>query len=235
MRWFRFYDDALDDPKVQRLPPHLFKSWINLLCLASKGEGQLQSIDDIAFRLRISVQDAAQQIDDLILAGLIDIDAQGNRVPHNWSARQFTSDCSTERVRKYRGKTKIKDGNVSCNVSETPQIQNQNQNQSQNQNNARADARDRDGIKNFKIGLVGRGVSPRLLAKAEGLGLDARDLAAQAQGHHVKHPDALFRHLCVSQLQTKLPRASPGLLKAALTRDGAAAFGTVCQMILEAP
>lgn len=24
-RWFRFYAEALDDPKVQRLPPHLFK------------------------------------------------------------------------------------------------------------------------------------------------------------------------------------------------------------------
>ena len=55
-RWFRFYDEALDDPKVQRLAPHLFKTWINLLCLASKEDGTMPSNDDIAFRLRISVQ-----------------------------------------------------------------------------------------------------------------------------------------------------------------------------------
>ena len=28
-RWFRFYDAALDDPKVQRLPPAIFKlTWV---------------------------------------------------------------------------------------------------------------------------------------------------------------------------------------------------------------
>ena len=48
-RWFRFYDEALDDPKVQRLAPHLFKTWINLLCLASKEDGTMPSNDDIAF------------------------------------------------------------------------------------------------------------------------------------------------------------------------------------------
>ena len=36
-QWLRLYDDVLDDPEVQRLPPDLFKHWVNLLCLANKG------------------------------------------------------------------------------------------------------------------------------------------------------------------------------------------------------
>ena len=113
--WFRFYAEAIDDPKVQRLAPNLFKTWVNLLCIASQSGGILPSIDDIAFRLRMSVHDAEQQISDLILAGLIDITDAG-RSPHNWSGRQFQSDCSTERVRKHR-RNKVE---TQCNVSETP-------------------------------------------------------------------------------------------------------------------
>lgn len=112
--WFRFYTEALDDPKVQRLPPHLFKTWVNLLCLASQNNGDLPSLDDIAFRLRLSAQDAEQQISELVLAGLIDITPHG-RTPHNWSKRQYVSDNSTDRVRKHRQKK----AETPCNVSET--------------------------------------------------------------------------------------------------------------------
>jgi hypothetical protein len=122
MRWFRFYNEALDDPKVQRLAPHLFKAWVNLLCLASKEQGAIPSDDDIAFRLRISVADAAQQVSDLILAGLVDLLPDGSRVPHNWEERQYPSDTSAARMRKYR-KTKKKTksdvtGDVTCAVGD---------------------------------------------------------------------------------------------------------------------
>jgi hypothetical protein len=116
-RWFRFYSEALDDPKVQRLPPNLFKTWVNVLCIACQNGGTLPSIDDMAFKLRLSSQDAEQQISELILAGLIDITDAG-RVPHNWNMRQFLSDSSTERVKKHR---KIK-AETPCNVSETADV-----------------------------------------------------------------------------------------------------------------
>lgn len=103
-RWFRFYDEALDDPKVQRLSPHLFRAWVNLLCLASKAEGVLPSIADIAFRLRMSENDARAAVDDLILAELLDIGPDGRLCPHNWSGRQCASDTSKERTRKWREK-----------------------------------------------------------------------------------------------------------------------------------
>jgi hypothetical protein len=117
MRWFRFYNDALDDPKVQRLAPHLFKTWINLLCLASKDQGALPSDDDIAFRLRISVADAAQQVSDLILAGLIDLLPDGSRTPHNWTERQYPSDTSAARMRKHRKSKKKKPSDTACDVT----------------------------------------------------------------------------------------------------------------------
>lgn len=118
--WFRAYSEALDDPKVQRLHPTLFKAWFNLLCLACQHNGVLPSNDDIAFRLRVSAQDAQGYIDELILAGLIDIRPDGTRTPHNWETRQFVSDTSTERVRKHRKRKQKAQGNDNETFPETP-------------------------------------------------------------------------------------------------------------------
>lgn len=120
MPWFRFYTEVLDDPKVQRLPPHLFKTWVNLLCLAGTNDGAFPTVDDIAFRLRMSTHDVEQQIDELILAGLIDIERGGKRTPHNWSRRQFVSDTSTARVQKFRKKTTEQPCNADETFHETP-------------------------------------------------------------------------------------------------------------------
>ena len=118
MPWFRFYAEALSDPKVQRLSPELFRAWVNLLCLASQHGGTLPSVDDMAFHLRISSSQAAQQLDDLILAGLLDILPDGVIQPHNWHVRQYASDTSTERVRKHREKRQRNvSGNSGGNVS----------------------------------------------------------------------------------------------------------------------
>lgn len=102
-RWFRIYDEAGSDPKIQKLPLHLFKAWFNLLCLANKaGNGVLPSISDIAYHLRLSDTDAQAAVDELILAGLIDITPDKKLVPHNWEARQAPSDSSRERTKKWR-------------------------------------------------------------------------------------------------------------------------------------
>ena len=130
-RWFRFYGETVDDPKAQRLPPTLFKSWVNLLCIASQNGGSLPSLEDIAFKLRLDEATAQEHIDELIRAGLID-DAAGVLEPHNWNGRQYVSDNSTERVRKHRKKKDETDQHVDdetpwnvslkqeCNVSVTP-------------------------------------------------------------------------------------------------------------------
>lgn len=119
MTWFRFYTDAVNDPKVQRLSPQLFKTWVNILCLAGQNEGKLPSIDDIAFQLRISAHEAQQQFDDLVLAGLVDILPDKSREPHNWKSRQFKSDTSAERTRKYREKKEKQACDVTSDVTVT--------------------------------------------------------------------------------------------------------------------
>lgn len=117
-RWFRFYDTALDDPKVQRLPAALFKTWVNLLCVASRNDGRLP-VADLAFSLRLDDDTCAEHVARLKDAGLID-EADGELSPHNWNGRQFTSDSSAERVKKHRDKKRNADSNVTPAVTATP-------------------------------------------------------------------------------------------------------------------
>lgn len=119
--WFRLYDDVVDEPKVQRLAPDVFRAWINLLCVASKNGGVLPQISDISYRLRIDETEVKRFIETLCETQLFDT-KNGEISPHNWEARQFTSDNSTARVRKFREKHQSHKGgkkkrNVSCNVS----------------------------------------------------------------------------------------------------------------------
>jgi hypothetical protein len=113
-RWFRVYNDLVDDPKVQRLDPTLFKALVNLWCLASANDGVLPPIDEMAFKLRMKPEKAQQVLNQLRAVGLVDDDERGAR-PHNWDKRQFTSDGSTSRVKRFRERH----GNVSPPVSET--------------------------------------------------------------------------------------------------------------------
>lgn len=100
-RWFRFYDCALDDPKVQKMPAELFKSWVNLLCVASRNDGILPAVEDLAFMLRKDEETLVRVLGELKRLGLIDESEQG-LTPHNWSERQYQSDSSAERMRKHR-------------------------------------------------------------------------------------------------------------------------------------
>lgn len=115
-RWFRFYAEALDDPKVQKLDAETFKAWVNLLCLACRNDGYLPEIEDIAFALRIDNIGAVSVVDRLRIGGLIDTvkgGPNGSRIaPHGWHKRQYKSDGSTERVKRFRERSQA--------VSETP-------------------------------------------------------------------------------------------------------------------
>ena len=102
-RWFRFYEAALENPKVQKLSGDLFKTWINILCLASRHEGAIPDGADLAFSLRLSEKESKKRISALVLAGLIDKTPSGN-VPHNWDSRQFKRDGSAERMRRMRAR-----------------------------------------------------------------------------------------------------------------------------------
>jgi hypothetical protein len=104
MKWFRFYSEALDDPKVQKLRPELFKFWVNLLCLANAGSprGTLPSLDDMALRMRIRRDHLDRFIAALEAAKLLVRDGSDALKPHNWDSRQPASDDINSRVKRYR-------------------------------------------------------------------------------------------------------------------------------------
>lgn len=108
--WFRVYDEVLDDPKVQKLSGDDFKSWVNLLCLARRNNGVLPDLDSIAFALRMSVDGARTVLERLLNATLIDRRNGGadgaHYAPHGWEKRQYKSDGSTERVKRFRNRYK---------------------------------------------------------------------------------------------------------------------------------
>lgn len=110
-RWFRFYDESLNDPKVLRLSDELYRAWTILLCLTSKNDGVLPSADDIAITLRMKLAKVCEWLTKLHAGELLDKTETGFQ-PHNWNGRQYKSDVSTERVKRFR--------NGQRNVSETP-------------------------------------------------------------------------------------------------------------------
>jgi len=117
--WFRLYHTVLDDPKVQRLPDRLFKAWINLLCLGSRQGGQLPGTEDVGFALRVGASEAAKILEALAAAALLDREDDAFRI-HNWDRRQFVSDGSTERVKRYRQRSGKRDGNGEVTLHATP-------------------------------------------------------------------------------------------------------------------
>lgn len=120
--WFRMYRDVLNDPKIQRLSPHLRATWLNLLCVAAgdpADQGHLPSDDDLAFALRMSIHDVRSHLDDLIIAGLIDILPDGTRQPHNWCERQPRGDRSAAfRMQKLRARKRMRDVTLDGDVTQ---------------------------------------------------------------------------------------------------------------------
>jgi hypothetical protein len=118
--WFRFYNDAINDPKVLRLSDKMFRAWVGLLCAASKSDGIIQK-EDIAILLRVSERGAKSIIDDLIDRNLLE-DRGDVVTPHNWFARQYKSDVAdptaAERQKRYR-KSRNADRNADRNATVT--------------------------------------------------------------------------------------------------------------------
>jgi len=103
--WLRLYTSILNDPKVQRLAPEHFKGWINLLCLAKENDGALPELADIAWRLRVTSDEARELVSTLQDVGLIET-KDGRFTPHNWEGRQYQLGAedrtAAERARRYR-------------------------------------------------------------------------------------------------------------------------------------
>jgi Mn-dependent DtxR family transcriptional regulator len=144
-RWFRVYDDAINDPKILKLPEATRWHWIAMLCIASKNDGVIPATDDVAISLRVKPAAAAAIIAGLKNAGLLDL-VDGRFVPHNWDGRQFKSDVSNERVKRHRERKR----NVTEAVTVTPPEAETEQKQSRT--DARSDLQKRVG--DFRQAIV---------------------------------------------------------------------------------
>jgi len=117
MPWFRMYHEMIDDPKVGTLNDSEFRTWVELLCLAcaygNHGSTGLTE-DEISWKLRRNVSETFLK---LFRNGLVtvedDIKCEKAVKIVNWDKRQFSSDCSSDRVRKYRKNNNKNYGNVS--------------------------------------------------------------------------------------------------------------------------
>lgn len=123
MRWLRLYDDTINEPKVLKLPEATRWHWIALLCVASKNDGVLPHLDDIAIQLRVTAAKATEIISVLVKAGLLDKIDTGY-APHNWNGRQYKADVTDptapQRMKRYRAnKRNDRNGTVTAIRPET--------------------------------------------------------------------------------------------------------------------
>lgn len=116
-QWFRLYATVLHDEKVQQMSSKMFKSWINVLCFTAQNDGKPFSVYQLSFALRKTEVTTMAIIQYFVERGLLDEFPEGFS-PHNWSIRQFKSDSSTERVKRFRNAAKT--------VTVTPSEQSRN-------------------------------------------------------------------------------------------------------------
>lgn len=94
--WWRAYSDALDNRKLQQLPPATAWQWFRLMCLANiyRPRGVLPPLADVAFRLRLSEKQAQTIIEKLVAANLIEQDSSGVYFMHDWDEWQADRDVT---------------------------------------------------------------------------------------------------------------------------------------------
>jgi len=150
--WLRLYRELIHDPKLRRLPAEQRYVWIVLLCLSDDhgavevAPGVGYTVDDLANIAGADPASVEAALQWYRRADMVEtLTGGGLRIVH-WDDRQYTSDLSTERVRRHRRRRAIQatddadegpdsdagddtlHGNVSetfhGNVSETPLEQN---------------------------------------------------------------------------------------------------------------
>jgi len=113
--WFRCYTDIYRNKKLRRLRPDL--QLLFLWCCALRKEMVLDWCDDggIAFMLRLQPGKLRAGREALVSAGLLDENGQ----PVGWEERQFESDVSTPRVKRFRERFMKRPETVTETPSET--------------------------------------------------------------------------------------------------------------------
>ncbi len=123
--WFRMYSEFATDPVVQILDHADQRHYVMILCMKCNGTLDRAISDDNKTRIIARVLGLDLVATEAVKRKLLDlrfIDVSWQ--PRSWKSRQFESDNSTDRVRKYRNNKKA--GNVSetrrnsfCNAPDT--------------------------------------------------------------------------------------------------------------------
>ena len=100
--WFKLYHEILDDPKMGQISDRLYRRCIELFALAGDydQDGLLPEIEDIAWRLRLPVDELIKDIADLQALNIITSNDDG-LVVTNFSKRQEPIP-GAERVKSFR-------------------------------------------------------------------------------------------------------------------------------------
>jgi hypothetical protein len=107
-RWFRFYGDAMRNPKVIGLNDRDFRTWVGLLAIASEHNGRIPPATTVKTLLSMRLDHLLAALQRLVKAGLIDELADCYE-PHNWEKFQYKSDTSTKRVTLHRKRKRGED------------------------------------------------------------------------------------------------------------------------------
>ncbi len=108
MKWFRLWHEWGHDPKVQAMPEVMQRRHVMLLCLRRQVDTSQLTDEEIAHYMRLDMNALNETKQLFERKGFID---NGWDVLA-WETRQFDSDSSTGRTRKYREKQKKKKRNV---------------------------------------------------------------------------------------------------------------------------
>lgn len=242
--WVRLYRDSLHNPKIVSLTDRQYRAWSNCCKMAEDDTGALPSMRDIACHLRMTIQEAEQIICDLVEAGLVDVDnLSGARryKMHDWDTHQYVSDSSTERVRKFREKSKTNKAKRFSNGDETlqkrPQTSDTDTETESLTSVEQESARGKD-VKRFNFNSLmkgkgeGDGKFDWLVTRAEGLGIPTAELVAATTKAKPKNKSAYFTKLCVSWLMDASPMLLEPVARQALWGDHEC-YALVCAALLE--
>ena len=102
--WIKLYVEIVDDPKMGRLSDGHWRIAIELFVLAGENgqDGILPPVEDMAWKLRRSVDELTTALNALSHVGIVDETPQGWNVTH-FKDRQFSE--SFERVKRFRNAT----------------------------------------------------------------------------------------------------------------------------------
>jgi len=117
MRWWRAYAGSRRDPKLRQLSDRQFRVWYDILCLAAEYNGEIP-VADLTHHLTGRSDHTLRTVSELLDYGLLTYGG-GLIIPHNWHGRQYKSDLSTARVRRFRQRRKVKRRNGQSETHET--------------------------------------------------------------------------------------------------------------------